>query len=352
MEPLRLGVIGCGVIGRAHIKCAGESEQVNVVAIADVREEALADAASSFSIQTRYTDAEQLLQDPHVEAVVLAMPAHLRTKLALEAFARGKHVLTEKPVAMNAAEVREMLAAKGDLVAGCCSSRFHHMPSAKAVTDIVESGGLGDLRLIRYRAIRPLGTPPTQSPPEWRLKKELNGGGIMMNWGCYDLDYLFGITGWSLKPSLVLAHAWPIAPELAERYVAAGSNAETHAAAMIRCKSGPAITLERGEYVVAEAEETFEILGDRGALRWRMTPQQGKAVIRTVVTPDEGAATETVWEGDEGWSAQTGGVQVDFAEAVRRGHSPRTSLERALLIQELTDALYRSAEEGVAVSLD
>ena len=225
MEPVRLGVIGCGVIGSSHLQAGTASPDIDVVAAADLIESYRQRAEERFSPKRMYEDGMDLINDSDVEAIVLAFPTVGRTKLALEAFAKGKHVLTEKPVAMNSDEVRAMIAARGELTAACCSSRYRFPEGADALTEFIGSGALGDLRMIRCRAIGAAGKQPDGPRPEWRLKKRLNGGGILVNWGCYDLDYLLGITGWALKPETVFAQTWTIPPQL-ESHIAPESDAE------------------------------------------------------------------------------------------------------------------------------
>ena len=106
MRPTKLGVIGCGVIGSRDLLDAAECEDVEVVAAADLRLERR-QWAESQGIARVYEDGRDLIeQDPEVEAVIIAYPASTRTAMGLRALARGKHVLTEKPVALNAREVR------------------------------------------------------------------------------------------------------------------------------------------------------------------------------------------------------------------------------------------------------
>jgi predicted dehydrogenase len=128
-----------------------KSPDIELVAIADLRKEAVIKAAEDYNVKKAYTDADELLADDQVQGVVLAMPTAPRTELALKAFAKGKHVLTEKPVAMNAQEVEKMIAAKGDLVAACCSSRNRFQPSAEVITKFIAEGNLGDLRVLHCR---------------------------------------------------------------------------------------------------------------------------------------------------------------------------------------------------------
>ena len=349
MDPVRLGVIGCGVIAQHHLRGAKASPQIEVVAVADVREEAAKQTAAAFGVPTVYASADALLKDKRIEAVLLAVPAAPRMKMALKAFARGKHVLTEKPVAMNAREVKKLIAARGGLVAGCCSSRMRFQPSAEAAARYIASGALGTIRALQCRCIGPDRGAPKSAPPAWRLIKSLNGGGILVNWGCYDLDYLLGLCGWMLKPGIVLAQTWTVAPELVS-HVAPGSDAETYFASIIRCEGGEMISFERGEYCAAESEDSWRIVGSKASLRLNMVPGE-KRILADESSPDTGVSTRTLWQGAEGWDIPLAGPVQDFAAAVREGRPPKTSLEQALIVQQITDAIYASAAKGRAVAI-
>jgi predicted dehydrogenase len=351
MEPVRVGVIGCGVIGTHHLSTATKAENVELIAIADLVESLRQSASERFQPRKVYADGQALIADPEIEAVVLAFPTAGRTRLALAAFGAGKHVLTEKPVAMNAGEVRQMIAAKGDLVAGCCSSRYRFVQGADAVTDFIATGALGPLRLVRHRNLSACGPQPTSPRPEWRLKKRLNGGGYLVNWGCYDLDYLLGITGWTLKPKTVFAQTWTVPPQF-ESHVAPGSDAETHYIALIRCEGGTILSLERGEYMPAQSENAWQIVGTKGSLRLHMTETNPKRILFDDTTTEHGVVTRTVWEGEEDRSRVHAGPLTDFADAIRGNRPPKTSLENALVMQQITDAIYQSAETGSSVNIE
>jgi predicted dehydrogenase len=252
---------------------------------------------------------------------------------------------------MNTGEVKAMIAARSNLTAGCCSSRFHFLASTQTVTAFIAAGALGRLRVARCRVIKPAGPPPSAPPPAWRLNRSLNGGGIMSNWGCYDLDYLLGVTGWSLHPQRVLAQMWPV-PEAYLSHIAPGSDAETHLAALIRCADGVTITYERGEYVAAQAEESWQIIGDRGSLRLQMTPGKGKTIVFDRADSIHGVVSEVIWQGDEEYGAIPSSLLDDFALAIRAGRQPQTDLEKALVVQAITDAIYTSALRGTEVSIE
>ncbi len=347
MDKVRIGLIGCGVIGRSHMRAAATCDRVEVVAVADLLPERARAYAEEFGVATTYASGDELIDQAAVDAVILALPACGRFSLGLHAFAAGKHLLTEKPVAMDAGQVEQLIAARGKLVGACCSGRFRFTPSARAVAECLAAGRLGDLRVIRVRHLVGAGKPPAADPPEWRLKKHLNGGGILMNWGCYDLDYLLGQTGWTLRPETVLAQTWSVSEQFRD-YVAPGSEAETHVTALVRCAGGPVIHYERGEFCSTPSEAAWAFIGSRGAIHLSLLPGKDKRVELHEGLAGPGVVATTLFEGDDPNEQMSNGLMADFAGAILDGHEAWTSLDRALRVQRLTDAIYRSAASGEA----
>ncbi len=350
MDRVRIGIIGCGVIGKHHIEAAATTDIIELQAIADLTAELRNEAAKAWSPISVYDDGRKLLKDPEVDGVVLAFPTAKRTEMALDAFRAGKHVLTEKPVAMNQREVESMIDAQGDLVGACCSSRFQFIPSAREARKLVAEGRIGEPQLIRCRAMVPAKEKPPKPRPEWRLKKHLNGGGILVNWGCYDLDYLFSITGWTLDPRVVLAQTWTVPPDYVS-HIAPDSDAETHYTAIVGCADGRVLQIERGEYTQTSEDAVWEIIGTKGALRLCMTDTSSKEMVLSTTDPREGTTRRTLWEGESGEIEFGAGPIRDFADAIRNRRRPATDLTRALVIQKITDALYESADTGRAVDI-
>lgn len=351
MSKFRIGVVGCGVIGTHHLKSCGRSSYAEAVAVADVREAVARDLAAEHGVEKVYTDAEALFADPDVDGVVLALPANLRTALALSALKQGKHVLIEKPIALNTDEVRRIMAARGDRVAMCCQNRYEFAPSTRAAARFVAEGHLGKLRLVRVRGINPPQRPPAAQPPVWRLRHDLNGGGIMANWGCYDLHYVLSIVNWQLKPETVLAQAWQVAPAFAD-YAAEGSNAETHLTMLVQCAGDAAITYERGEFLAAERDGAWQIIGEQGSLSLHMLPGEKKQILAYHRDAEQGTASQIVWEGDETWDLAHQGTLDAFARAGQQSLASPKPLEQALYVQTLTEAAYRSSDTHAAVTID
>ena len=347
---VRLGVIGCGVIGTIHLRAAAEAPEVTLVAVADQMDGRAQAAAAEFGAERAHLDADELIADPRVDAVVLALPAAGRARIAVEALAAGKHVLVEKPPALNATEVEAMLAAQGDRVAACCSSRRRFYDSYDAAESCIVSGKLGELREVYCRVLEGAQEPTGRAPPPWRVSRTLNGGGIAANWTSYDLDYLLGLTGWRLRPELTLARTWPVAEHLASR-VAPGSDGESHYVALVLCARGVALHLERSEFAALHSEQAWQVIGSRGSLRLELQADDHKRIILDTATDADGVSSRVIWEGSEDPWRQHRWPVLDFCRAILSGGQPRTSLRQALVIQRILDSVYASAERGAAIAV-
>jgi len=354
LNPVRYGVIGCGVIGPQHIQSAMELEHTTVVAVADKMKPRAEELAAKWNVPRVYDDAIALMEDPEVEAVVLALATGYRVGLAQEAIRRGKHVMLEKPAALNAgelAEIQKVARERPDVLVAGASARYMFMPHVETVRNFIASGALGDLRVIHFRGILPPGPQPTAPPPPWRLSRGQNGGGILVNWGIYELDYMFGLTNWTLKPRHVLANFWGIPPQFSH-YADPASDADSHFASFITCEGGTVISFERGERVAAKGETIARIVGTKGSLTLSMFPENNKKIVFHNSASDKGVWDEVIWQGDEDWPSTRLGIIDDFARAIRDKRQPQTNLARAMVLQKITDAIYQSADERRPIEIE
>ena len=164
------------------------------------------------------------------------------------------------------------------------------------------------------------------------------------------MDYLLGITGWTLKPKWVLAQTWKVLPQFSA-HVAPGSDADSHYSAFIKCEDGTVITLERGEFQDIKSEASWEIVGTKGSLRLNMLYGKEKEIYFDDSDSRKGVISKIIWQGDEPSESIHNAPQKDFAEAILGGRQPKTSLEQALVMQKITDAIYKSSEDGCAVEI-
>jgi predicted dehydrogenase len=348
MKKVRLGVVGCGVICQYHLAAAKASPLIEIAAVADIVADKARSTAETFGVPDWQMDAAALIGRPDLDAILFAMATEGRTDLALMALRTGKHILVEKPCGANAAEVKALIAAQGDRVAASCSSRFRFSESSRVATDLLAKGAIGPLRTIHCRVHVAAPPRPEAYPPAWRLCKRLNGGGILLNWGCYDLDFLLGLAGWQVKPKKVFAKTWNIPKTIAD-HVLPLSDAETHYCALVTCEDGLAINLERSEYAPTKGEARWHFIGERGSLELQMNNHASGGKSKTIrldtLDPDRGTGSAEVWEGEDVDNVHAGPI-LDFASAIVNGHRPRTSLADYLLIHRIFDGIYASAESG------
>src|SRR5258708_33340433 len=108
-ERLRCGVIGTGAIGLEHLNCFLQCPRGSAVAIAENNPARAKEAAERFKIPRSYSDYRELLDQADIDAVTIALPNHLHAAVAIEALKARKHVLIEKPMAMNAKEASKII---------------------------------------------------------------------------------------------------------------------------------------------------------------------------------------------------------------------------------------------------
>ena len=112
MEAAKIGLamIGCGQIARAHLRAIEENPHAKLTAAMDVIEERAIETAEKYDARA-YTSVEDALNDANVDAVVLPLPHHLHHPVTIQAAEAGKHILVEKPMALNLDEARQMVDA-------------------------------------------------------------------------------------------------------------------------------------------------------------------------------------------------------------------------------------------------
>jgi predicted dehydrogenase len=159
-----------------------------------------------------------------------------------------------------------------------------------------------------------------------------------------------GILGWSLKPKWVLAQTWKVAPQFSA-HVAPGSDADSHYSAFIKCEDGTVITLERGEFTSLKSEYSWQIIGTDGSLRMNMLWQDDKEIYFDATDSQNGVVSKVIWKGTDKLEFTHDAPVMDFAQAILENRQPLTSLEQALVMQKITDAIYKSSEEGQCVEI-
>jgi predicted dehydrogenase len=181
MEELRWGILSTADIGRKKVVPAMKKAKRNrIVAVASREPDRAAEYATEIGIPTVHPSYEALLADPDVDAVYIPLPNHLHAEWAMTAARAKKHVLCEKPLAMNAADAARMVAVaeqEGVILAEAFMYRLH--PSWQKVREIVASGGIG-----RLSAVQSWFGYYNDDPQNIRNIVEA-GGGALYDVGCY-----------------------------------------------------------------------------------------------------------------------------------------------------------------------
>jgi predicted dehydrogenase len=191
MSRLRWGILSTADIGMSKVTPAiQKAANAEVVAIASRDLESSETAADTLGIPTAFGSYEELLGSDAVDAVYNPLPNDLHAEWTIKAANAGKHVLCEKPLAMNAAQAREVVAAcdaAGVVLAEAFMYRHH--PSWVETRRLVEAGAIGDLV-----AVQSWFSYFNDDPTNIRNRPE-NGGGATMDIGCYPISLsrmLFG----------------------------------------------------------------------------------------------------------------------------------------------------------------
>lgn len=351
---MKVGVIGCGFQGGLHVECLRALEDVEVVAVCDTDTSRLDEVRSTHQVANGYTDYRELLERHDLDLVtVCTMPVH-HMRMTVDAFATGAHVLCEKPLALDAAEGREMLraaAAADRMLAIGFNMRF--TPNAQTIKRHIDAGVLG----------RPLYThawAKSSQIPWWgeHYRKELSGGGALAATAVHFLDLALWFAGFPapLTASASASQVFPAkrretAPDSgsADRY-----NVDDLLSAHLRFEDDFWMTLQ-GSWIdnIPSHED--------GSPSWDYSldaiGEHAQAVLDPVSIRGERGGEivemlppETV--SDVSFPPSVATLMAETVEAIRAGHEAPVTGEQALVTQVIVDAIYKSASAGAEVTID
>jgi D-xylose 1-dehydrogenase (NADP+, D-xylono-1,5-lactone-forming) len=183
MKPLRFGIISTARIATKAIMPAMQASRLcDIVAISSRDGDRAAAIAKDFGIARSYGSHQALLDDPNVDAVYIATPNDSHVELALRAAAAGKHVLCEKPIALNGAEAATLLEARDRYKVEITEALMvRYQPRWRAAREFVRQGRFGRVEVIHASF-----TVQIDDPEDIRLKPEL-GGGALYDVGVYPI---------------------------------------------------------------------------------------------------------------------------------------------------------------------
>lgn len=328
MEPVRFGIIGTAKIALQRVIPAMQrSGLTSIQAIASRDSERARAVADRFGIARSYGSYAELLADSEIEAVYNPLPNHLHVPVSIEAAKAKKHVLCEKPIALDAEEAETLITARdqaGVVIAEAFMIRHH--PQWQKARELVRQGRIGDLRVVQ-------GTFSYMNvdPANVRNQAAIGGGGLY-DIGCYPIvaaRFLF-----DQEPVRAFA--------LLERDPA--FHTDRLCSAVLHFPAGQAQFVCSTQLV---PQQRLQILGTGGRIEMDL-PFTPLASDRSRLLVDDGshrgfaAAEEIAFEGINQYTLQG----EHFARVIREGARLDFPLEDAVRNMAVIDALYRSGDSG------
>ena len=174
MDKIKVGVIGTGFIGPAHIEALRRLGFVDVVALAHSSEESAKEKAKELFIEKSYGDYRELLADDEISVVHICTPNYLHYPMVKEALLAGKHVICEKPLAMNTVEGEELVAlAKEKGLVHAVHYNLRYYPLVQQAKEMIERGDLG--KILAINGSYQQDWLFYQTDYNWRLESKLSG---------------------------------------------------------------------------------------------------------------------------------------------------------------------------------
>ncbi len=342
-DKVRIAVIGVGGMGSTHARMCRELEESELVALADINPERARHMGEQFECPY-YTDHRELLGSEKLDAVTIATPHYFHPPIAIDAFAAGLHVLSEKPIGVRVGEAEKMAQAardSGKVFAAMFQRRTR--PEIRKARELIANGELGDLK--RTLLVAPcFRSEAYYNSGTWRATWAGEGGGVMMNQAPHAMD-IFTLLGG--MPQRVRGRCATLMHEI---------EVEDHAEAMLEYKNGACgfaymSTCEVGPTVM-------EFVGDRARLRlegerlsfWRFQPPVGRFNRENTEmwgSPDVEEADLTLPECESGHRE----IMRNFARAIIRGEPLLAPGEEGLKSLELANAITLSAHKGETVEI-
>ena len=324
-KVLNWGLLSTARINRALITPLRASRRNQLVAVASRTRESADKYAREWKISRAHASYEALLADPEIDVIYNPLPNHLHAEWTIKAVEAGKHVLCEKPLALNVEEVDAIQSAArkhGRLVAEAFMYRHH--PQTRKVQDLVKDGSLGELKLIRGSFSYVL-----SREGDVRLDPAM-GGGSIWDVGCYPISYARSVVG---KDPLEV-FGWQVIGPTGIDATFVGQ-------------------LRFDHDILAQFDSSFaipfhafmEIVGSEGTLN---IPRPFKPGTDEKIYLTRAERTETIKI--KGQELYIGEVE-DMADAILLGREPRISLEESRANVAVISCLLESARTGKSIKL-
>ncbi|KAJ2956126.1 hypothetical protein NQZ79_g7972 [Umbelopsis isabellina] len=275
------GIIGTGNIANAFATALKEAKKAKLVAVGSRSKESAVKFGSTYGLSEDrcYPSYEELFQDPEVHAVYICTPHPYHCELSIKGAKAGKHLLVEKPIAMNTKEVMQIIdAAKANNVLLMEAYMYRCHPQTKKIHSLVKSGAIGKVKVIRAS----FNYDGTSFGPDSRVWNNELGGGALLDIGGYPMSFARWIAGAATGQDFADPDSIQAIGQLSESNVDEWTTANVGFA-------GNTIGAQLFTGIFADSDCTAEVIGSAGTLRipspWRPdVPAMGDPKI-FLITP-------------------------------------------------------------------
>lgn len=184
-EKTKIVVIGLGGVAQlVHLPILSKINSIDIVAVAELSKNRLNTVSDKFNVKQRFTDYSEMINKIEFDAAIISTPTNTHKEIAVECLKNKKHVLIEKPIALNYNEAKEIddIAKKNNCNA-MVGMNFRFRPDTMLLKSLINSGELGELFYIKCGWAR-----KQSSEQKWFSKKNLAGGGVLLDLGIVLLD--------------------------------------------------------------------------------------------------------------------------------------------------------------------
>ena len=340
LTPVRFGIVGCGSASVPVCEAIVASTLTELAAVYDVNLDLAKDMSERFGVRAMGT-LEELLTDPAVDAVYIAVPHYLLASLTQQTLEAGKHALTEKPLATSLEEIDRLIAlAKERQVSLGVFYEMRYAPAHAMAREYILAGAIGDIVGIQVQTL--IDKPRTywqsgysgRSVNPWRGIKAQAGGGVVLMNTSHLLDALLYVTG--LTVTRVSAEIGTLVADV---------EVEDMATATLRFNNSAIGSLIAGAHISgAHNEEFCSIYGTEGQIR--LPDPYGSDPLRIYLKRDWNKLIARQW-----YSISLEPVTVyqravqDFAQAVKTRGCVPISARDARQVLSVVLAIYQSAAE-------
>jgi len=353
----KVGIIGVGFGAQVHVP-GFRSEGWEVAAICSRSREKAQKAAAEAGIGDAYTDPMDIIRRKDLDAVSIITPPGAHHALSIAALEAGKHVLCEKPFALDAKQAREMLdTAEKSRRTAMVAHEFRHTPQRAYIKQLLDEGYIGKFQLCTIELFLDRYVSREPRPLTWMAYKS-EGGGLL---GALGSHYIDGLRCWFGEVASVSGRLATLRPDLADPATGKIVQAETDDtfSLTLTFKNGGMATMIASFAVTPTRGAKIVVMGDNGTL---IAEQPGPNPLENgvVVASRNGAplqALKTPPQYTPFTDARDHRLMAfrllvrDFTTGVEQGASPAPNFTDGLRCQQVLDAVRESSESGQTVRL-